>query len=221
MENKQYTLSCGCVPDASGYGYCDKCTKALRQKIWNKMSEKQRRYDRHFAPDESDELDRGLPEEYNTSCSCHINPPCRKFSRLRAKCTAPEIEKSLAYWSVNKIIEHGGVLEHPSCSTLWKEVGLPLPGHRPVNGLYSISLDQFWFGHPCKKNTWLLIKGIDINELPAMPFKMGEPEFVVSTSRRKYGKKRAIPKSKRSSTPPDFAKWLMEVVRKIRLTDLT
>lgn len=47
------TLSCGCIPDASGYGYCDACTKALRQKIWNNMSEKHRNYDRNFAPNES------------------------------------------------------------------------------------------------------------------------------------------------------------------------
>lgn len=81
-------LECGCTPDASGYGYCSKCVSALRQKIWNKMSEKKRNYDRYVAPSQSKELDEGMPDkqnkksyevmpdEYNTGCSCHINPPC-------------------------------------------------------------------------------------------------------------------------------------------------
>jgi len=68
-------LSCGCTPDASGYGYCSECTTKLRQKIWREMPKEKRNYDRHFAPDESAELDEHL-REYNTGCSCHINPPC-------------------------------------------------------------------------------------------------------------------------------------------------
>jgi len=69
-------LKCGCVPDASGFGYCPECTRKLRQKIWNKMSAKEKRYDRQFAPEQSRELDDGMPEEYNTCCSCHIDAPC-------------------------------------------------------------------------------------------------------------------------------------------------
>ena len=73
-----YKLACGCTPDASGYGYCDKCTAALRQKIWNNLSKGQREYDRKFAPDQSKELDDyyNPDNEHNTGCSCHINPPC-------------------------------------------------------------------------------------------------------------------------------------------------
>jgi hypothetical protein len=70
-------LQCGCVPDASGYGYCSACVAALRKKIWKNMSEEKRNYDRQFAPEESSLLDDGLIDvEYDTSCSCHINPPC-------------------------------------------------------------------------------------------------------------------------------------------------
>lgn len=72
---KRAPLSCGCTPDASGYGYCGECTRKLREKIWRKMSEKERAYDRHFAPEQSKELDNARME-YITSCSCHINPPC-------------------------------------------------------------------------------------------------------------------------------------------------
>ncbi len=71
-------LPCGCIPDASGYGYCDKCTTTLKRKIWNNLSRKEREYDRLFAPDESSELDDyyNPDNEHNTGCSCHINPPC-------------------------------------------------------------------------------------------------------------------------------------------------
>lgn len=69
-------LKCGCTPDASGYGYCSECVRKLRQKIWNKMSEEKRNYDRHFAPEQSKKFDEGIPDEYDTGCSCHINPPC-------------------------------------------------------------------------------------------------------------------------------------------------
>ena len=64
-----YTLSCGCEPDSSGFGWCSDCVKKLRSKIWSTMSEERKKYDRTFAPEESMELD-------NMQCSCHINPPC-------------------------------------------------------------------------------------------------------------------------------------------------
>lgn len=70
----EYRLPCGCIPDASGYGYCSECTRKLRAKIWKNMSEKDKNYDRHFAPAESAELDEYCGEP--SGCSCHINPPC-------------------------------------------------------------------------------------------------------------------------------------------------
>lgn len=64
-------LSCGCIPDASGYGYCGECTAALYRKIWRKMSWKEKKYDREVSPSESRYLD-----EITYSCNCHIHPPC-------------------------------------------------------------------------------------------------------------------------------------------------
>jgi len=66
-------LECGCVPDASGYGYCEKCEKALHTKIWKNMSEDRKKYDRMVDPSGSAQLDEWGKEE---CCSCHINPPC-------------------------------------------------------------------------------------------------------------------------------------------------
>lgn len=70
-------LSCGCVPDASGFGYCGDCTRKLREKIWKNMSEERKQYDRQFAPEQSKGLDDAIHNyDNNESCSCHINPPC-------------------------------------------------------------------------------------------------------------------------------------------------
>lgn len=70
-------LSCGCTPDDSGFGYCSECVRKLRKKIWANMSRERRDYDRHVAPEQSQALDEELNEDnYNTGCSCHINPPC-------------------------------------------------------------------------------------------------------------------------------------------------
>ncbi len=70
-------LECGCVPDASGFGYCSKCTSSLRKKIWRKMSEERKNYDRTFAPRQSLDLDVStFEEDIERGCSCHINPPC-------------------------------------------------------------------------------------------------------------------------------------------------
>jgi hypothetical protein len=71
----EYRLSCGCIPDASGYGYCGKCTMALRKKIWAKMSDGEKDYDRRFGGEEIAELEYEYDRE-QTCCSCHINPPC-------------------------------------------------------------------------------------------------------------------------------------------------
>ena len=73
-------LTCGCIPDASGYGYCGDCTSKLRKKIWAGLSEKQRDYDRQFGGSSTKELEedynRDRYETDNQCCSCHINPPC-------------------------------------------------------------------------------------------------------------------------------------------------
>ena len=70
-------LKCGCIPDSSGYGYCSKCTRLLRKKIWRDMSEDRKNYDREFAPRQSLELDIAEFEDDIGGCSCHINPPCQ------------------------------------------------------------------------------------------------------------------------------------------------
>jgi len=49
MKNQKKKLKCGCTPDASGYGYCGECTRALRTKIWKNLTPEQKAYDRQFG----------------------------------------------------------------------------------------------------------------------------------------------------------------------------
>ena len=55
-------LSCGCIPDASGYGYCSECTRKLREKIWKNMSSERKAYDRWADPTGSRALDKACTD---------------------------------------------------------------------------------------------------------------------------------------------------------------
>ena len=133
------------------------------------------------------------------------HPPCRLWSRMRRFSTAPAAEKGLALWGLEQVKRYGGVLEHPATSSFWKVADL--------SGGFVVALDQFWFGHPAEKRTKLFIAGILPSALPPIPFKLGEPEFVVATSRRNPQRKRECSKRWRSATPPAFAAWLCSVAR--------
>ncbi len=126
------------------------------------------------------------------------HPPCRSWSRLKYFAKPRRGEKKLAIWSVGMIRKFGGVLEHPSDSSLWKQLNLPKGQQRDEFGGWTLSVDQFWWGHLARKRTWLYIVGVEPKDIPPIPLKMGDAEFVVSTSIR-AGKKRAeIPKQKGS-----------------------
>lgn len=67
---------CSCV---EGQYQCGFCRGIERQKIWNRMSAKDRAYDRYVDPRNSTVLDSGMDvdlDRYEAGCSCHINPPC-------------------------------------------------------------------------------------------------------------------------------------------------
>jgi hypothetical protein len=58
-------LKCGCIPDASGFGWCSECKRKLNIKIWRSMSSDKKAYDRHFDPHGSRALDYLCYEENN------------------------------------------------------------------------------------------------------------------------------------------------------------
>jgi len=142
-----------------------------------------------------------------------FHPPCRLFCAMKHLSTAPIAEKHLAYWSIKQVREWGGILEHPAHSTLWEEKNLPKPGKKDIHG-FTFSVDQFWFGHPGIKRTWLYICGIQPKDLPDYPIRIGHSKNVFAGGSRKY-----IPGSRhsgiRSATPIAFANWLVSVAQEV------
>lgn len=146
------------------------------------------------------------------------HPPCRLFCMLRHMSTAPLKEKELAYLSVDRVRQWGGVLEHPAYSKLWEDCNLPKPGKRDQYG-FSYGVEQWWFGHPAKKSTWLYVVGCEPSEFPKHSFLMGYPQHCLGKSPyRGNGDRRSKlfdnRKEARSATPPAFAAWLVETAER-------
>ena len=100
---------------------------------------------------------------------CH--PPCRSWGRLSHMAhNVREGEAELALFSIDKIRQNGGILEHPSGSRLFG-THLPDAGETDEHGGFTIEIDQYDFGHVAHKRTKLYICGIDRAELPVLPEK--------------------------------------------------
>jgi len=133
------------------------------------------------------------------------HPPCRAWGQLRHFSKPRAGEREMAIWAVEQVRRHGGILEHPAASQLWRENGLPLPGHKDKYGGFSIWIAQYWFGHRADKATLLYIVGIEPSELPCIPFRLGKPDMLVKN----------MGKAEREATPPQLAEWLIEAASRI------
>jgi hypothetical protein len=146
------------------------------------------------------------------------HPPCRAWGQLAHFAKPRMDEKELAIFAINQIRKHGGVLEHPRASRLWKHMKLPMPGQGADEyGGYSVCVNQSWWGHLAVKKSLLYIVGCDLKDLPIMPIKFDAITHTVSSQiKLKSGKrtKKELTKEQREETPLDFAKWLIEVAKK-------
>lgn len=151
---------------------------------------------------------------------CIAHPPCRAWAKLKGFARPLEGEKELAILSVKFIREFGGILEHPSGSSLWKYIPLPLPGSNDEWGGYSICVDQFQFGHKARKKTLLYIVGVPKSELPPIPIRMDAVTHYVGFPKSWKGKSRngmkEVTKKEREATPELLAKWLIQVCQIIK-----
>lgn len=133
------------------------------------------------------------------------HPPCRlwsKFLSAQAKSSDPEGERELGRWCVRTVLRCGGVLEQPAGSRLWSDMRLPLP-HRSLQGdVFTLYVEQSWFGYASRKGTWLLVVGVPFRELPPLPFRL--PLGTVEKLSR-FG---------RSRTVTAFAEWLVAIARR-------
>lgn len=122
---------------------------------------------------------------------CH--PPCQQWSRLKHFAIYNREERDLAHFCLEKIHKNGGILEHPEGSSFFKEAGI-----KPT-----ISIDQFWFGFPARKRTYLYFHGYKPVQ---MPLKFDAIEKKVTQMSYK----------KRSDTTKELAIWLIKSITDFR-----
>jgi len=152
------------------------------------------------------DLDRDA-RTYNSTLPVIAHPPCRLWGRLSHMSKAPESERALAYHAVDSVRANGGVLEHPSFSSLWPAAHLPFPGIRDHLGGFTLPILQSWWGHEAPKSTWLYILGLEPRDVPPIPFLLGIPPGRIDRSSMKV----------REGTPINLAFWLVDLALRISL----
>ncbi len=135
------------------------------------------------------------------------HPPCRCWSKYLAHQAKPKDkagEMALGLWCVDQVIRHGGVLEHPAHSKLFEAACLPLPGDLADPFLYTVYVEQGWFGFPTRKPTWVLVSGVPPRGLVPFPFRLesSAPGLASTLHKELY-----------SRTVSSFAAWLIAVAR--------
>lgn len=147
------------------------------------------------------------------------HPPCRAWGRLRNFAKPRPDEKELARFAVAQVRQWGGVLEHPSNSTLWEDQGLPRPGAAIDEwGGWTLPIEQHWWGHRAQKATWLYIVGCGRADVPQMPMRLDAITHAVQATagRRKGmpGWKPCLRTAEREHTPPELAAWLVDLAKR-------
>lgn len=129
------------------------------------------------------------------------HPPCRAWGSYRHLAKPRPDEKQLAIHAIIMVRLWGGVVEHPRTSTLWQTMNLPLPGKTDAFGGWTLNIDQHWFGHKAKKNTFLYIKGCRPQQIPAIPLTLTRPTREIEH----------MAKPERERTPEKLAQWLIQL----------
>lgn len=146
-------------------------------------------------------------------CPLVAHPPCRAWGAFAMFAKPRGDEKALAPWAIEQVRKNGGVLEHPYASKLWPALGLPEPGKRDEFGGWTLPIHQHWWGHRAEKKTRLYIVGCEPHEIPDMPMQLGQASHVIGdVGRASKGTKRPeVSKAEREHTPPDLARWLIDL----------
>lgn len=157
---------------------------------------------------------------FDMSCPVVAHPPCRSWSRLKAFSKGSQEDKALAPWAVDVVRKCGGVLEHPAYSSLWGYCNLPKPGYGYDDfGGWTLDIDQHWFGHMARKQTWLYIVGCKSDAIPGYSISLDAITHVVDTSQRANRKYKYLAKRHIQATPVKLAEWLVELARRCEVNE--
>lgn len=141
------------------------------------------------------------------------HPPCRAWGRLRQFAKPTLGEKEYALWAVEQVRKWGGVLEHPSQSTLWNAAALPSTQMRDKYNGWTLPINQHSFGHRAEKKTWLYICGCEPKNIPDLPLILGKATHCIRPT-KSYPRLPSVTKAEREHTPPDLSEWLVRLARK-------
>lgn len=99
------------------------------------------------------------------------HPPCARWCRLAGLVEARwghkrEHDGGCFASALDSVRRFGGVLEHPAYSDAWRRFNLPAPmpsggWQRGLCGGWTAHVEQWRYGHPAKKATWLYAFGTD------------------------------------------------------------
>ena len=117
--------------------------------------------------------------------------PCAQWSRLKAFAKVDKEEKELAWFCLNKVQVNGGIFEHPMGSSFFKAAKIPR------SQIYSV--DQHWWGFPCRKRTYLYF-----SQCKPLSFPMRLEAIEKRVDQLHY--------SRRSDTTLQFAQWLVACI---------
>lgn len=151
------------------------------------------------------------------------HPPCTRWSMINGVVLAryPHKAEEFAWgndggtfaFALDAVRRCGGVLEHPAGSRAFAHYSLPRIGRGPDRfGGWSCEVRQVDWGHRAEKRTWLYIVGAHPDDLPQIPAPREATALVV-----RMPECRAVElmgKAEREHTPPDFARWLVELARR-------
>lgn len=128
---------------------------------------------------------------FNNSTPVITHAPCAQWSKMRSFAKVNLKEKDLAFFCLQKVIDNGGIFEHPAGSAFFKYVNAK---HK------IISINQHWFGFPSQKRTHLYFNRCVPGQLP-LNFNAVEQKTM------------SLSKFHRSHTNLTFASWLISSVR--------
>jgi len=145
------------------------------------------------------------------------HPPCRGWSAKTRHQAKPEPgEMDLGLLCADWLRTCGGVLEQPAWSHLFAAAGLPIPPHRSADGgLWSLQVEQFWWGFPTPKPTWLCFSLIDPSDVD-LPFRLRNRG---SRKANRYDTWSRLSAANRSRTIEPFARWLVAITRTAKTLD--
>lgn len=151
------------------------------------------------------------------------HPPCQRWSRLGAANYArwggehnrPGNDSGCFASALAAVRKWGVVLEHPAKSHAWATFGLTAPefGMWCKSGEgWTCEVWQSAYGHRAAKATWLYYHGPGFPQLaPLFDRKPGTHQVGFQDQRGKAANKPTLSKRESNATPPDFARWLVEL----------